>query len=113
MEFRRKVSILAPLIVVSSIAVAQRQSAANHLPTFGVTSELVAIPVSVTDRNGRTVLGLRPEDFAITENGVPQQILSVSRWDSRSAKASASRRECKAIFSLSITPITTDASLEV
>jgi len=81
MEFRRKVSALAALIVVSSIAVAQRQSAANHLANFGVTSELVAIPVSVTDRKGHTVLDLRSEDFAITDNGAPQQVLSVSRWD--------------------------------
>lgn len=81
MEFRRRISVLAALIVFSNIAVAQLESAGHHVANFGVTSELVAIPVSVTDRNGHTVLGLRSEDFAITENGAPQQILSISRWD--------------------------------
>ncbi|MBY0507725.1 MAG: VWA domain-containing protein [Bryobacteraceae bacterium] len=37
--------------------------------------------MSVTDRRDHTILGLRSEDFALTEGGVPQQIQSVSRWD--------------------------------
>ena len=81
MKLPRKVSLLTVLSMVSSFAVAQKQAANSNLPTFGVTSELVVIPVSVTDRRAHTVLGLRPEDFALTEGGVQQQIQAVSRWD--------------------------------
>lgn len=76
--------VVISLIVASKIAYAQRQQKGQGA-TFRVTSELVAIPVSVTDRNGHTVLGLRSEDFVITERDVPQQIQSVSRWDAPSS----------------------------
>src|SRR6185503_2540182 len=38
-----------------------------------VTSNLVMVPVSVTDQ-GKPVLGLKPSDFRIEEDGRPQQI---------------------------------------
>ena len=83
MRFPRKPSILGllvPLLLASKIGQAQQREK-SHVPTFGVTSELVAIPVSVTDRKGQTVLGLRSEDFLVTENNVLQEVQSVSRWD--------------------------------
>lgn len=48
--------------------------AAQDLPRFQSTSQLVIEPVTVMDRNGKPVEGLRAEDFLITENGVPQTI---------------------------------------
>ena len=39
-----------------------------------VTSNLVVVPVSVTDAQGQPVLGLKPSDFRIEEDGKPQQI---------------------------------------
>jgi len=39
-----------------------------------VTSNLVMVPVSVTDAQGQPVLGLKPADFRIEEDGRPQQI---------------------------------------
>jgi Ca-activated chloride channel family protein len=39
-----------------------------------VETELVTIPVTVFDRQGRFLPGLRQSDFRITENGKPQQI---------------------------------------
>ena len=42
-----------------------------------VNSNLVMVPVSVTDANGQPVLGLRVEDFRIEENGHPQQIAQI------------------------------------
>jgi VWFA-related protein len=39
---------------------------------------LVLIPVTVVDGSNRPVLGLRPEQFRIFENGVEQEIRSVS-----------------------------------
>jgi len=39
-----------------------------------VSSNLVVMPVSVTDRNGQPVLGLKAADFHIEEDGRPQEI---------------------------------------
>jgi Ca-activated chloride channel family protein len=39
-----------------------------------VSSNLVVVPVSVTDAQGQPVLGLKPGDFQIAEDGRPQQI---------------------------------------
>ena len=39
-----------------------------------VTSNLVVVPVSVTDSQGQPVLGLKQSDFRIEEDGRPQQI---------------------------------------
>src|SRR5229473_7594784 len=39
-----------------------------------VSSNLVVMPVSVTDRNGQPVLGLKATDFHIEEDGRPQEI---------------------------------------
>jgi Ca-activated chloride channel family protein len=42
--------------------------------TFHVDVKLVSVFVNVTDRNGSIVGGLTREDFALTEDGRPQQI---------------------------------------
>jgi Ca-activated chloride channel family protein len=39
-----------------------------------VTSNLIVVPVSVTDSQGQPVLGLKQSDFRIEEDGRPQQI---------------------------------------
>ena len=43
--------------------------------TFGSEISLVAVPVFVTDRSGRSVAGLRAEDFEIEENGRAKPIV--------------------------------------
>jgi Mg-chelatase subunit ChlD len=37
-------------------------------------TDLVTVPVSATDRGGVSIIDLRQEEFAITEDGVPQQV---------------------------------------
>src|SRR5229473_2909637 len=39
-----------------------------------VTSNLVSLDVIVKDKKGKAITDLKPEDFAISENGVPQKI---------------------------------------
>jgi Ca-activated chloride channel family protein len=48
-------------------------------PTFKVDVRLVNIFVNVTDRNGAIVGGLTRDDFAVTEDGRPQQIAVFER----------------------------------
>src|SRR5882762_2693122 len=42
-----------------------------------VSSNLVVVPVSVTDSQGQPVLGLKQTDFHIEEDGHPQQITNL------------------------------------
>ncbi|HEY3104841.1 MAG TPA: VWA domain-containing protein [Pyrinomonadaceae bacterium] len=48
--------------------------APEELEVVRVTSNLIVVPVSVTDANGQPVLGLTPGDFRIEEDGRSQQI---------------------------------------
>ena len=41
---------------------------------FSINSQLVIETVTVTDKSGKTIEGLKAEDFKVTENGVPQTI---------------------------------------
>ncbi len=42
-----------------------------------ISSNLVVVPVSVTDANGQPVLGLKQDDFRVVEEGRPQQIAQI------------------------------------
>jgi Mg-chelatase subunit ChlD len=44
-----------------------------------VDTNLVTVPISVSDRDGRFILDLKKEDFQIFENGKPQQIAYFAR----------------------------------
>jgi VWFA-related protein len=50
-------------------------------PRFNVDSTLVLIPVTVTDRLNRFVLGLRQQDFHLLEDGIEQTIAHFSGED--------------------------------
>src|ERR1700747_1011971 len=46
----------------------------NQAPAIRASSDLVRIDVEVTDKAGKPVKGLTPEQFTITENGKAQKI---------------------------------------
>jgi Ca-activated chloride channel family protein len=50
-------------------------------PSFRSSTNLVVIPVSVTDASNRFVLGLQKEDFTLLDDGVEQDILHFSGED--------------------------------
>ena len=56
------------------IAAAPRPSAQDETSRFRVNVVLVQLTVAVTDSKGNYVTGLRPEDFSITEDNIPQKI---------------------------------------
>jgi Ca-activated chloride channel family protein len=49
--------------------------------TFRASAQMVLVPVTVTDHNGKTVEGLRAEDFNVLDEQTPQQIVSFTRDD--------------------------------
>jgi Ca-activated chloride channel family protein len=49
--------------------------------TFRTSAQMVLIPVTVTDRDGKTIKGLRAEDFNIFDGQTPQKIVSLASED--------------------------------
>src|SRR5947208_17100752 len=46
----------------------------NDEDVIKITSNLVSLDVIVKDKKGKAITDLKPEDFTISENGVPQKI---------------------------------------
>lgn len=46
----------------------------NDRPTFRVKVDMVVLSFTVTDRKGHYVNGLKPSDFRIFEDGIPQRV---------------------------------------
>src|SRR5436853_3448758 len=52
----------------------QTKTSANDDDVIKVTSNLVSLDVIVKDKKGKAITDLKPEDFTVFENGVPQKI---------------------------------------
>ncbi|ABF41180.1 hypothetical protein Acid345_2179 [Candidatus Koribacter versatilis Ellin345] len=52
----------------------QAASGAVPLPTFRTQTELVTVPVVVTDKSGKHITGLKQSDFTLEENGSRREI---------------------------------------
>jgi len=72
-------SCLAVLMLFTAGEV-EAQKAVNA-PTFHTSVEMVLVPVTVTDHDGRTVEGLRADDFNLFDDRKPQKIISFSSDD--------------------------------
>lgn len=62
--------VLLPLLIGGELAA-----------TFHTSSQMVFVPVTVTDRNGKTVGGLQAQDFTILDDQKPQPIASFAIED--------------------------------
>jgi Ca-activated chloride channel family protein len=69
---------LALSIVTCSLSQAQN---AAFLPNFRASSQLVLVPITVTDHYGKTIEGLRQENFTVLDDQAAQQIVSFSTGD--------------------------------
>ena len=81
----RPLLLSAILGALLTAAVAQQPS--NRPPTddqvVRISTDLIQIDVTVTDKNGKTVTGLGPEDFEVFENGEKQSLSGatfIARW---------------------------------
>jgi VWFA-related protein len=79
-------------------------------PVFPTEVSLVSLPVFVTDKSGRAMPGLGPEDFTLSEDGKPVKIVSFQYVDTTSdeeqdliRQAPAARRRFLLLFDLSFT----------
>ncbi len=64
-------------------------SAQDEASHFRVNVVLVQLNVAVTDNKGNYVTGLHPEDFAITEDNIPQKIATFEEGDEWALKPPA------------------------
>ncbi len=75
-----KKSFAVLLILFAALAgsaaqqIGENKSGGQATPTFQVSTQLVIETVTVTDKNGAAVEGLKAEDFSVTEDGAPQTI---------------------------------------
>ena len=66
--------LLAMLAAQNAVLAQQSPDAQVPAPTIRVTTHMVLVDVVVTDKQGKPVLGLEPENFALEENGKAQKI---------------------------------------
>lgn len=77
----RRVGFVLVAVAVMAAAPSGQQAQAPpqpqpQRPVFGARIDTVSVDVVVTDRQGRPVTDLKPEDFEVTENRKPQTIES-------------------------------------
>ena len=53
-------------------------AAAQDRPTFRIKVDLVVLSFTITDNKGHYVNGLKPSDFKISEDGIPQKLTTFS-----------------------------------
>jgi Ca-activated chloride channel homolog len=72
-------SCLAFLLLLSKHELDAQSSAVPA--SFRTGAQMVLVPVTVTDHNGKTIEGLRADNFSLLEDQVPQQISSFTAED--------------------------------
>ena len=81
------------ILLISAMALpsvsAQQASQQASDTVIKVTSELVLTNVTVRDKNGKFVRGLKPEDFTVLEDSKPQQVVSFDFEDVDAAQMPA------------------------
>jgi Ca-activated chloride channel homolog len=82
MTAKRDLRFLAILaFALGSITWTVPSRAQENPPKFRVRVEMVQLNVAVTDKKGRYVVGLKPGDFAISEDGIQQKIAMFAEGD--------------------------------
>src|SRR5437660_1099954 len=84
------------VVLVQSQEKKETKKSADDDDVIKVTSNLVSLDVIVKDKKGKAITDLKPEDFTISENGVPQK---VEFFDSTLTSGSEARQTTTAIVS--------------
>jgi VWFA-related protein len=70
--------LVGSMTIGSSSQVTPSPSQVPPAPTIRVSTHMVLVDVVVTDKQGKAITGLRPEDFVVEENGKVQKVASLS-----------------------------------
>src|SRR5882724_3686919 len=81
LKIRRLEGFLSLLVLIAFLLAAipihsqdKKPNKSDDDDVIKVTSNLVSLDVIVKDKKGKAVTDLKPEDFTVSENGVPQKI---------------------------------------
>jgi VWFA-related protein len=106
---------IVPALAVTALTAAaaalgqdSSQTPKTPLPTFGSEVALVTLPVFVTDSSGKSVGGLRPEDFQVQDEGKAVKVVRFQAIDvdapaveEQMRRIPAARRQFLLLFDLS------------
>ena len=73
----RTIAFVLLAAVVAALPV-ERIGAQEQLPTFRSMANAVAVDVTVRDNKRKSVVGLKPSDFEIYDNGIRQEVAGIS-----------------------------------
>ena len=97
-------SRFTPYIAVAAVLFASSLMAQNNAPepagsgtTLRITSRAVLVDVTVTDRNGKPVTGLKRDSFSVSEQGKPQAISYFEEHNGADAAMQAQKVEFPAM----------------
>jgi VWFA-related protein len=127
-KYVRRTTLAGCFLILFGCVCCQAQSdpakpAEKHSPVYESSTvlkaitRLVVVDVVATDKNGEPVVDLKPTDFTIFEDGIPQQIRGFSFQKGGSLSVSAAkpvpRRQLPANVVTNIPEYTSDGSLNV
>src|SRR5580658_2830441 len=73
---------LFPVLILFGVVVfLGARALAQERPTFRVKVDMVVLSFQVTDSKGHYVNGLKPKDFRILEDGIPQKLNTFAEGD--------------------------------
>ncbi|HKV48899.1 MAG TPA: VWA domain-containing protein [Candidatus Acidoferrales bacterium] len=74
-------ALLIAGIAVGSTVVITAHAARQNPPDIRMSVEMVQLNVAVTDRRGKYITGLKPSDFYVAEDGIPQNMAMFAEGD--------------------------------
>ncbi len=66
--------LIAPALLVLCLTAEAQAPSGPQNPTLSIQSNLVLVPTAVETKHGEVLYGLKPEQFVVEDNGVPQTI---------------------------------------
>jgi Ca-activated chloride channel family protein len=88
----RALRLLFVLLLAGVTVVAQQQER-GRAPVYRIEVDLVLMNVAVTDRGGHYIHRLRPSDFRIFEDGIPQKLSAFSEGGAKPEALAAAAQE--------------------
>ena len=87
--WKLRFSAIVALPIMAAVAGAQEP---RDVPTFPSRTELVTVDAVVLDDHGRPVRGLTAQDFALAEDGKPQEVVTFEAFDLGAGDEAAATR---------------------
>jgi len=109
-------ALLVPGIAVGSTALVAAHAGRQSPPDIRMSVEMVQLNVAVTDRRGKYISGLKPSDFYVAEDGIPQNMAMFAEGDNAPRRLSEVAADAKsplpaaATAALSVAPEATDST---